>query len=234
VLCAWALFIVGGALIQKFSEQWQHGTPAPDRALPAGAFGALAILALITGLLVLTGIACTLPHVLAFLRGGWREIRRPAVRAVVLSAVVLAATATLASWAHHLNTAQRNGHDVAYGLGFGAWALLGLACLAAWTTLALTIARRVEFSAEVLRLEAWLAAAVSFAMVTMTLATVVWWGALAHDAPWVLHGYALSAPASPLALQPLLAGILMTIATVLAIAGAIRALQTLPKLADDS
>ncbi len=32
VLCAWALFVVGGGVTQKFSEQWQHGTPPPNRA----------------------------------------------------------------------------------------------------------------------------------------------------------------------------------------------------------
>jgi hypothetical protein len=94
VLWAWILFVVAGVAVQRFSEHWQAFTPASGRALPSGAFQALLVAGFVGSGLVLAGGACVLPRLLAFLRtGGWSEIRRPVVRAVLAGAVAIVAVA---------------------------------------------------------------------------------------------------------------------------------------------
>jgi hypothetical protein len=232
VLCAWVLFVVAGAVVQRFSEHWQGVTPASDRGLAAAAYGTLVVAATLGAVLVLAGVACALPRLAAFVRaGGWGEIRTPVRRAVWLSGLATATTIALVFWAHHLNTGQRNGHDLGYQAGFAVWALVGLASLVAWTATAVTVARRIRFTDRMLKVETALAAAVSLTMLTMTIATAVWWGALAHFAPWALHERSSGPAASPITLQLITAGLLMAIATALAIAGTARAVHVLPRLA---
>lgn len=230
-LCAWALFVVAGMGVQKFSEHWQDATPAASRALPSTAFDALVVAALCGIVLVLAGIAATLPSVAAFLRGGgWRAIRRRVVTAALLTGVEVTATIGLVVWAHGLTGPQRNGHDVAYAIAFLCLALLAAACLVAWTVAAVATARRLPLRAATLRTETWIACAVAGAMGVMTAATAVWWGALAGAAPWFLAGSAAGAAASPLAPQLLAAAALMLLATLLGGAGAQRAVRALPAL----
>ena len=128
-------------------------------------------------------------------------------------------------WAGHLTAAQRAGHDGVYALVAGLWALLLVGCLAAWTVVGVALARRLELSSRVLRLEALLAAGTAATMVSMTAATAVWWATLARSAPWFLTGAPQGSTASPLAPQLLAATILMLIATGLALAGAARAVR---------
>jgi hypothetical protein len=115
-----------------------------------------------------------------------------------------------------LTSHQRNGHDVAYGVAVVLYALLLLACLAAWTAAAVAVARRLHLASGVLRAEAWLAAGATLAMGAMTAATAVWWGALARSAPAFAGG-----------LPPALLGgaVLMACATALAVAGSARAVR---------
>ena len=229
VLCAWVLFVGAGFGVQKTSEHWQSATPASSQGLPAGAFAVLVVAAALGSVLVLTGIACVCPSLVAFMRGGgWGEIRGVVLRAVLVTAPTLAATIALLVWAHRLSSGQRSGHDSVYLLGVGAWALLMAACLVAWTVAGVATARRLAFSAKLLRLEAWLAAAVSTTMAVMTIATAIWWAALASAAPWFFAGRPVGTSTSALVPQLLLAMLLMLIATPLASAGALRALRTLP------
>jgi hypothetical protein len=152
------------------------------------------------------------------------------IRAVLASAVAIAAVGGLALWAHRLDALQRNGHDPLYGLAFAAGGLLVVACLAAWTAAFVTTARRLELSPRLLTIEVGLAVIVSLAMLVMTVATAVWWAALASRAPSALHEQSSGADMSPLALQLLAAMALMTIATVLAGMGSMHALRALPRL----
>ncbi len=218
VLCAWALFVVGGLAVQRVSEHWQAATPAADRALPSAAFTALTVAAAIGTVLVLAGAACALPALTAFLRGGgWSALRPRCLEAAWLTAAGAAATTGLVVWAHRLTPAARNGHDTAYALGFAAWGVLMVACLAAWTLAAVTVAQRIELPRPALGRIAWLAAGVSATMAAMTVATAVWWSHLPAADP--------AAGATPLMLCPLL---VMLTATALGMAGACRALTALP------
>ncbi|HZT14544.1 MAG TPA: hypothetical protein VFA19_01225 [Gaiellaceae bacterium] len=221
VLAAWALFVVGGSGVQKVSEHWQAATPVGSRGVPAAAFDVLVVAAAAGSALVLAGIGAALPSLLAFLRaGGWASIRRRILVAGALTALLVPATAGLAAWAHTLNVQQRNGHDLFYGGIFLAWVLLAVCCLAAWTAAATGTARRLDLPPGVLRLEAWLAGAVALAMVVMTSATAVWWGAVAEAAP----GFFGAAPFTP---QLVVAVAFMLAASSAGVAGAVRARRAL-------
>jgi hypothetical protein len=78
VMWAWALFVLGGAVLAKSSEHWQSAMPAgTSHGAATAAFTALMTVAVATALLVLIGIGLSVPSVLSFLRGGgWGHIRR--------------------------------------------------------------------------------------------------------------------------------------------------------------
>jgi hypothetical protein len=222
------LFALGGFGVQKASEHWQAVTPAADQGVPAAAFDVLFVTAAAGSALVLLGVAVSLPHLAALLRGGaWTEIRRPIVRAAFLSLLTAAATFGLAAWAHSLTPAARNGSDHAYGGAFLAWVLLLAACLLAWAAAAAAAARRLSLSPRLLRLQVFLAATVSAAMVVTTIATAVWWGSLASVAPWFFESRSVGASASPLVPNMLVPAGLMLCATSLGLLGASRALRAL-------
>jgi hypothetical protein len=226
VLCAWMLFAVAGARVQKFSEHWQGATPQSARGVPAVAFHVLEGAAALGGALVLSGIALALPRALAYIRsGGWPVVRRGVLGASALTAVAIGATAALAVWAQQIDTAQRNGASSAYGGAFVLCALLLVGALAAWTTVAVSLARGLELSSRVLRIEALLAGAICASMLAMTVATATWWGTLARAAPWVLHGAADGSHASSFELSLFAPSALMALATSLAVVGAITSLR---------
>jgi hypothetical protein len=213
VLCAWMMFVVAGAIVQKLSEHWQEATPRSQQALPAAAFVALTVAAAIGSALVVLGIACAGPALLALVRaGGWRDIRGVILRALAVTAVAGMSTTALVVWAHRLPARARSGHDLAYVVGFCAWSLVMLVFVASWTIAAVSTARRLDLSERLLRFEARLAVGVCTTMAVMTVATALWWSALA-DAP------------SATALQLAIALLLMLGSTSLGTAGAVRAFR---------
>ena len=254
VLCAWAIFLVGGAILQRFAENWKELTPAGSADAASAAIVAIKVLAPVAAVIVLAGIVCALPGVLALVRvRGWQEIRRPILRAVLLTLAAILAVAAIAAWAHTLDPAQRNGDDTAYGVAFVAMALVCCACLAAWTVAAVAIAQRLELGSLRLRVQARLAGAAGAAMLAITAAVGVWWAVLAEKAPWALHGqgppaigpggletsealalHGHSLTSSPVTPPLLLAGALMAFATALAGFGAIWALRAAAELDDGS
>jgi hypothetical protein len=208
VLCAWALMVVAGFAVQRAAEHWQAVTPSASRSVPAFAFAALVVAAVLAAVAVLAGIALALPALRAFLRDrGWPAIRRRVLTAATLTGVAVAATAALVTWAHGLTGAQRDGHDAAYAVAFAGWALLLAATLAAWTAAAVATARRIPLPAATLRAEAWLACVVTSAMLASTVATAAWWTAVADAAPRLGATTQLTAALSAMALATLLGSV---------------------------
>lgn len=232
VLFAWTLFVLGGFGVQKASEHWQAVTPTGKQGLPAAAFDVLFWTAGVGSALVLLGVALSLPGLAALLRGGgWAQIRRPINHALLLSVLGVGAIVGLARWAHSLTPAAHNGHNALYSGVFVAWILLVAVCLVAWAAAARATARQLSWSARILRLEAWLGLAVSVAMAVMTVATAIWWGALASAAPWFFDGRPVGSSASALALNVVIPSVLMVGATVLGLTGALRAVKATADLA---
>lgn len=218
VLCAWALFVVGGMIVQKSSEHWQRLVPSGSRGVPSVAFDTLVAVAAVATIVILAGVACAVSALAALARSARvTELRRPLVRALWATVVSAAATVALVIWAHRLTASQRDGRDLRYELGFAAWALVVVVCLATWTALAARVGRCLELAPGVLRLESWLAAATACSMAVMTVATAVWWAALVSSAA--------SLPSPPLGL----AFALMLAATALGALGARRAVGAIPR-----
>ena len=220
VLWAWVLFVLAGLSLQKLSEHWQTGVPSASRTLPSVAFDVLVVAAVLAGGLVLVAAAAALPSLVSFLRaGGWPQLRRPVLRSVGATALALAATVVLVGWAHGLDARQRNGHDLAYAAGFLATALAVAACLASWAGTAGAVLRRIDLPARRLRLDAWIATAVTVAMTLITAMTIVWWSSLPDRAP-------VAGDVAPLAISVAL----MLASSSLGAVGAARALRASPEL----
>jgi hypothetical protein len=225
VFVAWALLVLGGAGVQKFSEHWQAATPPGDRTVPGLAFGVLVVAAVCGGVLVVAGAAGAAPGLPAFLRGGgWAQVRRHVLAAAVTTGVAAVATVGLVGWAGRLTPHERTGSDPAYSVAFVVWAVLVAAGLLAWTAAGVAVARRVSWPDALLRVEAWIALAVTVAMVVTTVATAVWWWALADAAPWFLAGRPVGDRGQ--AVPPQLAALVatMALASLLAAAGSRQAL----------
>lgn len=231
VLYAWMLFVLGGFGVQKASEHWQAATPAGQRTLPTAAFDGLVVAAVVGSLLVALGVAAALPGLVRLLRrGDWPAIRLPILVACGLTVATGAFTVGLAAWAHSLAPPARYGHDAVYSGAFGGWVLLVAGCLFAWAVAASATMRHLSPPAQLLRLEARLAAAASAAMVVMTLAAGLWWGGVARAAPWFFEGHPAGAGGSAIVANVIVPVALMVCATALALTGATRALRALPAL----
>lgn len=223
VLWAWAIFILAGMIVAKTTEHWQSAIQG-GHPVASAAFLALIVLAAVTAVLVLAGIALTVPSLVAFLRsGGWTAIRRSILTAAALTVVLVVATAALAAWAHGLTPRARNGHDGLYGAAFLTWVALAAGTLLAWTRAATVTADRLDLSPTTLQLHAHLTTAITATMSLMTLATVAWWVAVAVVAPGALTGPPATPHASPIVPALVLAAILMMLATGVAALGARRA-----------
>jgi hypothetical protein len=231
VLWGWTLFVLGGAIVAKSSEHWQAAMPGGGHALASAAFAGLTALAVVAGVLVLAGIAASIPSVAAFLRAGrWPQVRGRLLTALGATVVLIVATTALVAWAHGLDARARNGHDTAYGVAFAGWALLGAACLLTWTGAAADLARRLDLRAETLRAQSRLATSVAVAMGAMSCAMAIWWASVGHAAPAALTGTPGDVRASALVAQLVLAGALMLAATAMGALGARRAAHALPAL----
>jgi hypothetical protein len=217
VLCAWAVFVLGGMVVGKFSEHWQGAVPASGGSVGRLAFTILVGAACCGSALVLAGAAVVVPSFLRFVRGGgWRRVRRPLARTVAVVLVLVAATSVLAIWAGSLDARHREGGDLVYSIGFVAWALLVAATIATATMAAIEITRKVELAPSVLRVLAWIGAGTALAMAVVTAATVVWWIELAGTAPWFFSGRDAGQGGSALAPQLIVATAVMVVATLAA------------------
>jgi hypothetical protein len=231
VLCAWSLFVVGGIVVQKFSEHWQSATSAAGRGTPSTAFATLMVAAICASALVLVGLACATPGVVSVLRGGgWPDFRRRVVTAALLTGLAFAAMVALVVWAHRLTADERAGRDGGYAVTFVIVACLVVACLIAWTLAAAAISRRLSLSPRTLRTETYIACAVTVLMAVMVASTIVWWAAIAAAAPWFLAGGAVGATGSPIAAQLVIATVVMALAVLLGVAGTRKALRGIPAI----
>jgi hypothetical protein len=221
VLWAWIAFVIAGAGLQKASEHWQGAVPTGERGLATVAFTTVIAAAVLGTVVVLAGVAVTVPRVVAMLvGGGWSDIRRPVWRAVAATVIASAWTLGLAIWAHRLGPVQRNGGDPLYEAVVMGWGLSVAVTLAAWTAVASVLARQIGLGHRLLVTEAVLAAAATGAMAVMSVATLVWWRSVGAVAPGFFGGGSVTTPVTA-------AVILMTAATVLGAAGTARAARAL-------
>ncbi len=238
VLVAWAVFLVAGTSFAKLAEWFEHAVPEHRRALPVGGYDTVVVAAAVGGLVVLCGAAVALPCFVRFIRaGGWQQIRAAVWRAVAATTVAIAALVATGSLAHTLTPAQRGGggpvaHPLVwyYLIVFMAMVVLCAVALALWTAAAVATVRRLELPRRTLVAEAILSAGLSFVMAVMTVATSLWWGAMASWAPWFLQGGRPGSSGSPVSAQVVVTMSLMVVACALAGYGVVRSARSWKEL----
>lgn len=189
VLFSWAVFVLAGISFSKIAEHFAQALPSSARPVAQHAFDVVAVLGVAGVAIVIVGTVVALGPLTRYVRGGgWVRVRRSVHRAVATSVVLLGATVGLVVWAHHLNSLQRNGHNVAYVSAFLLCGLLFAAVLAQWTQVAARWVRLVPWRSATLRVEAALAVALGVVMATITIAAAVWWSSIGLHAPWFLRG----------------------------------------------
>jgi hypothetical protein len=225
VLAAWIAFVVAGASFAKFSEHFDKALPHSLGAhhLPDLAFTVLQAMAGAASILVATGALLAVPAFVRFLRtGGWVSVRGHFLRALTCTILTIAVTVPLLVWANHLPSHQPNGGIHWNGVLFLVWTALIVITLTSWSVVAVAAGRRIELSKAMLTTEAILAAAVAVAMVTMVVATAVWWGAMTKDAPSFLNASPAGLPGSSWDILLVATVTLMAVATGTAAVGVVR------------
>jgi hypothetical protein len=226
VLWAWMLFALGGIGVQKAAEHWTAAVPASQAGVREVAFGVLVVAAAIGSVLVLAGIAYGASVFVPVLRaGGWGHIRRPIYRASAITALTAIGLLTLSIWAHHLTVEHRNGHAPAFSAAVLIWALLFAGCLFAWAAAAVSAFRYLNLKPRLLAIETRIAAAVTATMATMTIASAIWWAAIAHSAPWFFSGTPAGSRGTVVPINLLIPVAFMVTATLLASLGTRRSLH---------
>ena len=234
VLLAWALAVVGGCAFAKASEGFVATGPSSWSAAARIAHGAVVAGAASGAAVVVLAVLLALPAVPAFVRaGGWASVRAPVGRAVAASALVVVGTAGLASWAHRLTPAARNGADFAYGLAYLTWGAFVAATVVLWAVAGAAVARQLEICPRVVRTEAVLAVVLAAVIGVVALAVGVWWVSVGVVAPTFLAGGPAGSHPLPVTAPLVLLAVLLGAAVLGSVAGTVRIVRSWPSLAAD-
>ena len=231
VLCAFALFVAGGAMFAKFTDQWSGATPRNDLTLPTAGFDIVVVAAVVAGALVLLAAVLVVPAFVRLVRAGrWGEVRGPVVRAVLAGVVAAAFFGSTVGWSRHLSVHDRNGGLSAYSDLFVILCLAALVAIALGTAAAVAVARQAELGERTVRALGLLALGVAAALVLIFGGVVAWWAAEAAHAPSVMangigNGVVFASDTVPPTM--LAAGLLMLAGLALAAAGSVRVLRAL-------
>jgi hypothetical protein len=87
--------------------------------------------------------------------------------------------------------------------------------------------RRIEFDRALLRIEGFLAIAVTSAVVAATAAVGLWWAAMARGAPWFLAGTAPGTHPAAVTLPFVVLGAWLVLTTIVASLGALQVTRAL-------
>jgi hypothetical protein len=227
VLCSWSTFVVAGATFQKQSEHFGGSVASTSTAtLAASAYDVVALMGIVGSLAVLVGAAVALPSFISFLKsGGWHDLRRQLAVAGLLTLSTIGGVIALKDWAHGLSVGQRNGGDAYYSFLFVVVALILTASVIQWTVVGVVAIRRMTLSTRVLRIEALLAFAVTFAMVVITTGVALWWIAMGLGAPGFFQGNTIGNASLALTPNLLLMVVLMLISSLGGLFGSARILH---------
>jgi hypothetical protein len=165
VLWAWTAFVVAGCALAKNSEQ----------VASSDARDVVVVLAVVAGVAVAVGALAVSGAALSLLRrGGARHVSVHARRAMWATAISVLATCCVVTWAGSLPRSSRESAPWPYALAYCGWAAVVAATLACWTGVAFAVGRRVRLSDRLLSVEATIASVVAVAMVSTTVAAIIW------------------------------------------------------------
>jgi hypothetical protein len=222
VLWGWTMLIVAGSAFAKVTEHWNLATPRPDRQLPTSAYNVIQIAACFGAVVVMLAAAIVIPAVVRFIySGGWAEIRRPVQNAMTASATTILLTVAMMIWSHHLGAAQRNTGLGAHLVG-SVWAFLVVTTIVLCAFAAISVARHIHLSPDVLRIMGAFALSLAVAIVAVVGGTLVWAISIAHHAPSLLIGANTNLFDVPGTLVEIMVALLMCTGFICAVAGARR------------
>jgi hypothetical protein len=223
VLVAWSIMVVGGASLSKMAEHASSSLPSPSRAAATFAYNATVVAGIVGTTLVMAGASIAVSGFVRFLRARrWPEVRRSFVMPLAATVLLAVATIGLASWAHHLSDAQRNGADPMYSGVFVGFVLLVVVMIGLWTRTAIAVASRIDFTPRVLRWESYLALGVCVSSVVVVTSATTWWIEMGQHAPWFFSGAVAGTASSPWSANMEVTIFLMALATATALWGAAR------------
>ncbi len=220
--------VIGGAGLVKTGEHFKGALPTGSRFAALFSYDVAAVAGVIGTLLVLAGAFVALPAFVRFIREEkWASVLVALSAASIIASLVLTITTIgLSSWAHTLNTAQRNGADEWYSVAFVAIALMAAVTVGLWTATGVAVATKIDFGERALRWESWLAICVCVSAFCVVAGAVAWWIAMALQAPTFLGGTVRDAIVTSLSPQLVGALGLMTIGACTASWGAWRVAMT--------
>ncbi|HEY3843794.1 MAG TPA: hypothetical protein VGL48_11140 [Acidimicrobiales bacterium] len=230
VLAAWALFLVGGAIFAKFTDNWHPATPPGHQGLPGDALTTVGVAAVVGFVIVLAATLIVFP---AFIRlgrdEGWSSVSRRLVPAAVMGVIAAVLIVVTLVWAQHLSSYNRNGGLGVYEAVFIICGVGIFAAIGAGTGAAVSTARRLTLPERTLRLLGALAVALTAVMVAIAAGTITWWGAMAAYAPRFLgagigNGIIGTSDTAPPTL--VVAGVLMVIGLSVAALGTWRVIRS--------
>ena len=227
VLVAWSIMIVGGASLAKMAEHFMVSLPTTFRGTATFAYDATAVAGIVGTGLVLFGVIIALPGFVRLLRANeWPQVRRTISRSVLSSVALIVATIGLASWAHHLNSTQRNGGAALYSAAFMVFALVVVITIGLWTRASVAAASRIDFTPRELLWESSIALGVCLSSMVVVTAATAWWIQMSLHAPWFLSGTLSGTSGSPWSARVLFTVLVMALATVTALWGGLRVVMT--------
>jgi hypothetical protein len=197
VVAAWTALVIAGSAFAKLSEHFTDSLPSTSSAVAEDAWRTVQVTAGVATIAVVLGALVAVP---AFLRARrdrqLGDLRRHVIGVLTAAASVIIATVGLVAWAHTQSSSARQTGAGFYGAAFIAWATLVVLLIVSCAALAVGLARRVSFTSAELAAESLLADIVTLAIVVITAAIAIWWGAVATTAPWFLHGAPIGARGS--------------------------------------
>lgn len=231
ILCGWPFCIVAGAMFAKVADRWSSESSHVGHWVATGGFELVALACGIGCLVVLIAALLVLPSFVRSLEAGaWREVRRPiglAVVSVITSAVLFG---LLVARAHGMSPHGRNGGDPFYSALFVFVGLMSFAAVGCATAAAVSVARKVELSRQMLRTLGFMAIGL-VSMMALTLASLVtWWASEAvHSPGFLAQGIGNGVPFRSSVAPPtlLVSGLLMSVGLALGLAGLIRIVGSL-------